>query len=126
MGPQDTTGTYRSPTSFEPPPMSSGGGFGQGVQGRWGSDSHSQQSSFQPAMHKDPGALEFKLVDELCAPGGARVAPSDQALKDFCRKCESLEAKVISDALVKKLAQPDWQTRLKALYAIESLANNNL
>lgn len=123
-GDNGVAGTYRSP-AFEPPNPSGGFGGG-GVQGRWGAGAPPPPPSGPPRTSQDGGAYEQKVVDEVCAPGGARVAPSAQVLQDFCKKCESLESAHVSEALRKKLEQPDWQTRLKALCAIDSLIENNL
>lgn len=66
------------------------------------------------------------VVNEICTPGGSRLRPSADALKKFCEKCESLNSECVSKELGKKLQAKDWQTKLKALYAIESLADFEL
>lgn len=132
-GPELPSSTYRAPPApgsggfesrpaFEPPRQPSGFGSQQGQQ-PWGNQS---RRPAPPPSHKEPGDYEARVVAELCTPGGARVAPSSQALEEFCRKCESLDSQAVGEQLRQKLSAADWQTRLKALYAIESLQGAGL
>jgi len=92
------------------------------VQNRWGAGSgHERQPEREPA-----GEYESRLVDELCAPGGARVALSQPILDEFCQKCESLDSDAVADHLLRNLAEGEWQTKLKALCAVEALVDANL
>lgn len=116
------TSSYRAPPA---PNMGADSGFGTGVKGRWGSDIPPSRSS-APAHAGSSGDYEARVVGELCAVGGPRVAPSAQALEDFCRKCESLDSDCVATQLRSKLASSDWQSRLKALHAIESLSQHGL
>merc|ERR1719291_1542010 len=98
------------------------------MKGPWGSDTAQQatQQSRPSPPSASSGEYEARVVSELCAPGGPRVAPSEAALQEFTRKCESLDANCIGDQLRQKLSAPDWQTRLKALCAVESLQQQGL
>ena len=43
-----------------------------------------------------PGArYEARLLDDVCAPGGARAAPPQEALNNFCKRCESLDSQKV-------------------------------
>merc|ERR1740138_1862903 len=105
-----------------------GGGFGTGVQGQWGNNSappaNRPASMGGSSTGTSSGVYEARVVSELCAAGGARVQPAPATLQEFCRKCESLDANAVGDQLRQKLTGTDWQTRLKALYAIEALASH--
>jgi len=68
------------------------------------------------------GELEEKLVKEICAKVGVRVAPTKQALSSFVERCSNLNAGAILEGLFDQLAESDWKTQLRALHAIEALA----
>mmetsp|Transcript_56362 Transcript_56362/g.132144 ORF Transcript_56362/g.132144 Transcript_56362/m.132144 type:complete len:774 (-) Transcript_56362:135-2456(-) len=126
---EETTGAYRAPNmNMNEVQQSSygggAGGFGSGVQGRWGDNQPAPAP--RQAASAPSGDYEARVVSELCAPGGARVAPSPQILEEFCRKCESLDAVAVGDQLRQKLHSSEWQSRLKALHGIEALHNNNM
>eukprot|EP00930_Biecheleria_cincta_P018669 TRINITY_DN1445_c1_g1_i1.p1 TRINITY_DN1445_c1_g1~~TRINITY_DN1445_c1_g1_i1.p1 ORF type:complete len:940 (-),score=270.28 TRINITY_DN1445_c1_g1_i1:73-2892(-) len=111
----------------------SNGGFGsnQAAGGRWGATSGNSAcgggGGSRPAVSSSStGEYEARVVAELCAPGGARVAPSAAALEEFCKKAESLDATAVGNQLRQKLSAPDWQTRLKALHAVEALHQHEL
>eukprot|EP00397_Hematodinium_sp_SG-2012_P010798 GEMP01010923.1.p1 GENE.GEMP01010923.1~~GEMP01010923.1.p1 ORF type:complete len:731 (+),score=150.31 GEMP01010923.1:60-2252(+) len=106
------------PTTWQPPPMPS-----SMSSNRWGSD-----SGGRPPVHtrEEPGLYETRIIDDLCALGGARVALSQTVLDDFCQTCESLDAKVVGEQLVRKLNESEWQVKLKALCAVEALVDANL
>jgi len=123
--PESSGSTYRAPapSSVSSSDYSQGGAFGSGVKGRWGDTTSSMSGS---AVHKEPGDYEARVVGEICTVGGPRVAPSQTALEEFCRKCESLDASCVGEQLKRKLANSDWQTRLRALHAVESLSQHGL
>eukprot|EP00929_Paragymnodinium_shiwhaense_P039637 TRINITY_DN20809_c0_g2_i1.p1 TRINITY_DN20809_c0_g2~~TRINITY_DN20809_c0_g2_i1.p1 ORF type:complete len:805 (-),score=208.11 TRINITY_DN20809_c0_g2_i1:176-2590(-) len=116
-------------SSYRAPPVGGAqtASFGQGVQGRWGGDSSAAAAvSSRATSSSTTGEYEARIVEALCAPGGPRVAPSKDALEDFCKKCESLDCTAVADQLRKKLLGTEWQIRLKALHAIEALNNHGL
>lgn len=122
------TNTYRAP-NMNVPQM---GSFGSGnVQGRWGTQSDYSRptpnsGSGGGSTSTSTGEYEARFVSDFCAPGGPRVAPTAPALEDFCRKAESLDAQQMARQLRTKLEDQAWQTRLKALYAIEALQEKGL
>mmetsp|Transcript_86167 Transcript_86167/g.157095 ORF Transcript_86167/g.157095 Transcript_86167/m.157095 type:complete len:780 (+) Transcript_86167:79-2418(+) len=119
------TNTYRAP-NMNLPQM---GSFGSGnVQGRWGDNSRpvSNAGGGGGSTSTSTGEYEARVVSDFCAPGGPRVAPSAAALEDFCRKAESLDASQVARQLRTKLEDQAWQTRLKALHAIEALHEKGL
>ncbi|CEM04567.1 unnamed protein product [Vitrella brassicaformis CCMP3155] len=80
----------------------------------------------RPQTSAQPGEYEARLVEDLCAPGGAKIAPPAHALEDFCRKCESLDPAVVGTLLVNKAqdAATPWQSKLKVLYIMEALVTH--
>ncbi|CAD7951973.1 unnamed protein product [Amoebophrya sp. A25] len=72
------------------------------------------------------GIYERQLVQDLCAPGGARVAPAQEFLDDFLRKCESLNAEQISQNLLLMLRTGTWQQKAKVLYAVDACIERQL
>eukprot|EP00923_Selenidium_pygospionis_P038456 GHVN01067060.1.p2 GENE.GHVN01067060.1~~GHVN01067060.1.p2 ORF type:complete len:751 (-),score=91.42 GHVN01067060.1:3578-5830(-) len=75
----------------------------------------------------DKGVLEKKIVDDICAPLGAKVCPPAGSLTRFCYQCENLDLETVSDLLHKKL-QPKtapWQNKLRVLYILEALVDGN-
>ncbi len=52
-----------------------------------------------PVQQSAPaGELESRLVDDICRPAGAKVAPTATALLEFTDKCRSLDAEVSKHA----------------------------
>jgi len=114
MGNDSSTSSYRAPTGgFQPPK----------IEERWKPQS-STPSATTPSS--STGEYEARIINELCAPGGPRVAPSPAALEEFCRKCESLDGNAMGGEIRKKLEENNWQTRLKALHAIEACYDKGL
>jgi len=74
----------------------------------------------------EPGVYERRLVDEICAPGGARVAIESKTLEAFCRSCESLDCQVISQLLAEKLTSGNWQVKVKILCILEALLDQSM
>eukprot|EP00388_Colpodella_angusta_P038611 GDKK01044923.1.p1 GENE.GDKK01044923.1~~GDKK01044923.1.p1 ORF type:complete len:645 (-),score=177.29 GDKK01044923.1:326-2260(-) len=69
------------------------------------------------------GELESKVIDTFCTPSGARTIPTSQALEAFFREVCAFSKSILAKLLVMKLQDPAelWQTKLKALYAVELL-----
>ena len=44
-------------------------------------------------------------MNDICALGGARVAPSADVLNEFCTKCENLDPDVIGALLAEKVGR---------------------
>ena len=58
------------------------------------------------------GTAEEKLVDDITAIGGVRVAPSRELLHQFCMRVEALDAGIIMELLEEKLGHSKWQVKL--------------
>jgi len=69
---------------------------------------------------------ERQLVQDLCAPGGARVAPNQEILDEFTRKCESLNAAKIAENLHLTLQTGTWQQKVKVLHALDACIEKQL
>eukprot|EP01026_Neomeris_dumetosa_P020927 TRINITY_DN1847_c0_g1_i5.p1 TRINITY_DN1847_c0_g1~~TRINITY_DN1847_c0_g1_i5.p1 ORF type:complete len:447 (-),score=38.86 TRINITY_DN1847_c0_g1_i5:276-1616(-) len=66
---------------------------------------------------------EQQIVDEICTPGGIRPAPSNEDLRKFVEKVSILEGEKVGIHLENKLADPNWQVKLRALHVLEALVN---
>merc|ERR1719253_2564438 len=97
---------------------SAGSGFGGG--GAYGGGGSFAPSAPAPQAASSSGEYEARLLEDVCAPGGARAAPPQVALDSFCKKCEALDSQRVGKALAEKIAgEHEWQVKLKALYVIE-------
>ncbi|KJE98135.1 hypothetical protein CAOG_08149 [Capsaspora owczarzaki ATCC 30864] len=69
---------------------------------------------------------EARLVEEITAAGGVRVAPPREALAQFIKRCSSLDCHRVAQLLGEKLDSPSWQVRLKALFVVEALLQSDI
>eukprot|EP01127_Copromyxa_protea_P011862 TRINITY_DN3027_c0_g1_i1.p1 TRINITY_DN3027_c0_g1~~TRINITY_DN3027_c0_g1_i1.p1 ORF type:complete len:688 (-),score=171.46 TRINITY_DN3027_c0_g1_i1:59-2098(-) len=79
------------------------------------------------AVARPSSGREGRIVDEICNPAGIKLAPSRLQLSQFIqstRDCENIDQ--LCYLLAENLADPNWKKRLKALYAIHELINNNI
>lgn len=65
---------------------------------------------------------ENRTINDLIQPGGARLKPSDAALNDFCKACESFQVKVTGTLLLSKLYEEiPYISKARALFLIEAV-----
>ena len=122
-GNYNRTGAYQSPAIPQQgnasgyqqprPPMSSGGPWGGGT------NATATVPPPPPQVSAHAGVLEKRLVDTVCAKGGARVAPDAKSLENFCQQCESLDAAIVGELLAEKLKSSDWQIKTKVLHVCD-------
>lgn len=117
--------SYKAPTAhgMDTIDSSRSGSFGSG--GPWRSQNELPRKTLT-SQANESGEYEGRLVSEFCMPGGPRVAPSPQALEEFCQKCKSLNALTLGQQIGQQLANGDWRVRLKALHVVEGLSQYGL
>jgi hypothetical protein len=70
------------------------------------------------------GTYEQGLVASLCEPGGMKAVPPEDKLKAFLESAPTLSPDLIGACLEAQLNEDAWQSRVKALIVIASLAAN--
>eukprot|EP01114_Cavostelium_apophysatum_P023256 TRINITY_DN8709_c0_g1_i1.p1 TRINITY_DN8709_c0_g1~~TRINITY_DN8709_c0_g1_i1.p1 ORF type:complete len:453 (+),score=94.68 TRINITY_DN8709_c0_g1_i1:103-1461(+) len=91
-----------------------------GEQGGWGITDGSDGGSLRSGDN-----TEAKLVDDITRPSGTRLIPSHTALQEFAKKSFLLDRTNVLCSLLDNIKTAPWQSRLKALCAIEALIQSD-
>lgn len=68
------------------------------------------------------GSYEAGVVASLCEPGGMKAVPPQDKLNKFLTSAPTLSPEIVGSCLLGQLNEDTWQTRVKALMVISSLA----
>jgi hypothetical protein len=68
------------------------------------------------------GSYEQGVISSLCEPGGMKAVPPEDKLRVFLDSAPTLSADVVGACLQAELNSDAWQSRVKALLVISSLA----
>jgi hypothetical protein len=79
-----------------------------------------------PPSPVSPTSEESRLVDDITAVGGVRMAPSRDQLQVFIRRCKSLDVLTIVDLLRVKLTSDNNSVVLRTLCVFEALLKSDV
>ncbi|GBG81268.1 hypothetical protein CBR_g31940 [Chara braunii] len=106
-GTGDTSGALRSPREAG------------GVENRPAVGSEAGKAA--GGVHVGVPLEEDRLVERMTMPGGVRLQPTTEALREFVNTAQRLDGFHLAKAFDRQLRAHAWQSRLKALYALEAL-----
>ncbi|MEW5297566.1 MAG: hypothetical protein WDW36_000769 [Sanguina aurantia] len=82
------------------------------------------ESASNAALGSSAG--EQAVVDAMCTPGGMRVAPEAQDLRQFVESVSGMDGLRVAELLRDKMTGPSWQSLLRALYALEAVLEQGM
>ncbi|KAL9956513.1 hypothetical protein ACROYT_G037997 [Oculina patagonica] len=91
-------------------------------------DEDSPQATEEQESHESDKTLsvEGHLVENITSEGGIRAVPSKEALKQFTKRCSTLNVKKVLEALNNRLLEPVTEVQLKSLHVLEHLLKSDI